>query len=168
MLTVIPRLTRVIVLALLAVSAPAPALWAIDQQKHDDISALLETTNGLGNVRQMVDLILPQVVAKMKTINPNIPADLWDEFIREERDEIGKSTGELQEPIIVIYDSAFSTDEIKQLLEFYRSPLGQKVIAQMPSILQQSFALGKVWGERISQRVVTGIRQRAKAKGYEL
>ena len=36
--------------------------------------------------------------------------------------------------LVGIYDKHFSNEEIKGLLEFYGSPLGQKVAAEMPKI----------------------------------
>src|SRR5258708_34693876 len=37
-----------------------------------------------------------------------------------------------------IYDKHFTEDEIKDLLEFYGSPLGQKVAAEMPTITREA------------------------------
>jgi hypothetical protein len=56
--------------------------------------------------------------------------------------------------------------EIKQL--FYKTPLGQKVVTQMPVVMQQSAQLGQTWGAQVGARVVERIRAAAKQKGYEL
>jgi hypothetical protein len=40
--------------------------------------------------------------------------------------------------LVGIYDKHFTEDEIKDLLEFYGSPLGQKVAAEMPKISREA------------------------------
>jgi len=42
------------------------------------------------------------------------------------------------EQLVSVYDKHFSEDEIKGLLQFYGSPLGQKVAAEMPKISRES------------------------------
>ena len=37
-----------------------------------------------------------------------------------------------------IYVEVFSEDELKELIAFYQSPLGQKMIAKMPELMQKS------------------------------
>ena len=164
--TRIRSLAHSAVIALLVFSAPAAS--AMDQEKHDNIRLLLQTTGSLGNVLKVVDIMMPQMISSLKKVNPKIPPELWDEFQKKGIEEFKSSVGELEEPTIAIYDANYSADEIKALLVFYRSSLGQKVIAQTPIILQESAAVGKVWGETIGRRIVDDIRRQAKQKGYDL
>lgn len=41
---------------------------------------------------------------------------------------------------IQIYTDAYSEPELRQLIEFYRTPIGQKVIEQTPFIMEQTTA----------------------------
>jgi hypothetical protein len=43
-------------------------------------------------------------------------------------------TDQITEQLVGIYDKHYTDDEIKGLLQFYGSPLGQKVAAEMPKI----------------------------------
>jgi uncharacterized protein len=72
----------------------------------------------------------------------NVPSAAIDEIRAEARalfsgiftnPEMRKKTGEL-------YDKHFSEGEIIELTEFYRTPLGQKTLAAMPSIMQEAIA----------------------------
>jgi hypothetical protein len=166
--SLIRPLARVAIVALLAFSVPMPGASAMDQEKHDNIRLLIQTTGSLGNVLKVVDLIMPQIISTLKKVNPKIPPELWDTFEKKGAEEFKASVGELEEPTIAIYDTNYSADEIKQLLTFYQSPIGQKVISQTPTILQESAAIGKVWGEKVGRRIVDNIRQEAKQKGYDL
>jgi hypothetical protein len=47
----------------------------------------------------------------------------------------------LKEDMISIYVNVFSEDELKGMLAFYKSPVGQSVIGKMPAAMQQSMLL---------------------------
>jgi uncharacterized protein len=47
----------------------------------------------------------------------------------------------LKEDMIAIYVQAFTEDELKGMLEFYKSPTGQSVIDKLPTVMQASMAL---------------------------
>jgi hypothetical protein len=51
------------------------------------------------------------------------------------------SWDKLQPDMVKLYTSNFTESELKDLVAFYQSPLGQKVQAKMPQISQQSFQL---------------------------
>jgi len=109
-----------------------------------------------------------KVIAIACWMTVKIPEATWNELILLAEDEMKKSAPELKEPLITIYDSNFTTEEIKQLVAFYSSPVGHKIATQMPQILQQTVAMGQAWGERVVARVEERIRAAAKQKGYNL
>jgi uncharacterized protein len=47
----------------------------------------------------------------------------------------------LKEDMISIYVNTFSEEELKGMLAFYKSPIGQSVINKMPAAMQQSMVL---------------------------
>lgn len=54
-----------------------------------------------------------------------------------------------------IYASNFSVDEIHDLIAFYQTPTGQKLLQRQPVIARQSMAAGQLWG----QQLVSELRQ---------
>lgn len=49
----------------------------------------------------------------------------------------------LREPLTQVYASRFSEDEVRQLLAFYRSPLGQRMALEAPSMTAECAAIGQ-------------------------
>ena len=84
-----------------------------------------------------------------RAANPNIPAVFWDRFMAQAR----ARKGELEEEIIGVYDRHFSTEELKQLVAFYRTPIGAKMLQVQPSVVQESMMAGQAWGQRIGMDV---------------
>jgi hypothetical protein len=162
------RSGKVIAIAWLMTAFQPLVAAAIDAEKHAEIEVLLKEMGTLENMDHMVDIIVPTIIGNFRKVNPNIPEATWNELILVAVDEAKKSAPELKKPLITIYDSSFTTEEIKQLVAFYSSPIGHKIATQMPELMQQSVAMGQAWGKRVAERVEDRIRVVAKQKGYNL
>ena len=64
------------------------------------------------------------------------------------------ATDEMIELVVPIYDKYLTHDEIKIIITFYETPVGKKMIAVLPQIMQESMAAGQQWGKEIGERVV--------------
>ena len=141
---------------------------AMDAEKRANIEALLKDTGMLANMSRLIDLLVPQIMGSLKKENRKIPDAVWDQFTGICTEEMKRSLPELEDPVITIYDDNFSTDEIKQLVAFYQSPVGRKIVIQLPQLMQQSVTMGQSWGQQAGARAVERIRAAAKQKGYDL
>ena len=159
------RLVAVVVLIAVLQTQDAAAM---DAEKRANIEALLKDTGMLANMSRMIDLLIPQIMGSLKKENPKIPDAVWDEFTGMCAEEMKQSLPELEEPVIAIYDANFSADEIKQLVAFYQSPVGRKIVIQLPQLMQQSVAMGQSWGQQVGAHAIERIRAAAKQKGYDL
>ena len=119
---------------------------------NDKIRELLEVT-GAGKLGiQMMN----NMIAAYKKDMSYVPNDFWDEFTKEANPD------DLIKLIIPIYAKYYTNEDITLLLQFYKSPIGQKVIEKLPLISQDSYEAGAKWGEEIGEKVVN----RLKEKGY--
>jgi len=153
---------------LLMIAPQSHGAATVDAEKHAKIEALLEDTGMLENTNRIIDLLVPKIINNFRAMNKKVPDPIWDEFTRIGIEEMKRALPELKEPIIAIYDANFSTDEISQLAAFYHSPVGRKIQAQLPQIVQQIATMGQSWGEQAGARAVERIRAEAKQKGYNL
>jgi uncharacterized protein len=157
-----------LVLPLVLLLAVATASATDEREKHDDLQRLLRLAGSLNNAKQAIGLLMPQMIASFKKINPAIPDKVWTDAERIALEEVDRAIPDLEEPLIAIYGANFSAEEVKQLIAFYESPIGRKLVGQMPTILQQSVAVSQVWGSKIGERMKSRIREHAKQNGYEL
>lgn len=73
-----------------------------------------------------------EAIAKIEAEMPALSETLLSKFL-------GKDfLDDVQKNAIQIYARHFTTEEIDQLADFYRSPVGRKTQAKMPLILQES------------------------------
>ncbi|WP_331521080.1 DUF2059 domain-containing protein [Pinirhizobacter sp.] len=132
------------------VAAPAPVVSgapATATQVHDLI-VLMGVPQSLNDMNQ-------QMAAAMKGHRPCIDDQVWSGFINDGNRQ------ELLDAMIPAYQKHFTGEEIDGLLKFYRSPLGQKVISQMPEVFAENVKVTREWGEKRRDQLVGEL----KAKG---
>ena len=110
---------------------------AIDPAKDADIRALLELVGARDQVQESVRLTAEQYREKLLASVANneknqafVNAVITD---YEKKFDVDRVT----EQLVSIYDKHYSDDEIKGLLQFYGTPLGQKVAAEGPKISRE-------------------------------
>jgi uncharacterized protein len=67
-----------------------------------------------------------------------------------------------------IYASHFTEAELKQMLVFYQSPLGQKMIIEEPKALDESMANAGKWADNLSLEVIDSMRAEMKKRGHDI
>jgi hypothetical protein len=100
--------------------------------------------------------VVSTIFASFKKQLPNVPTEFWDECIKE------FSPQEMIDLVAPIYAKYYTEDELVQLIQFYKTPLGKKVIETLPMITQDSYSAGEEWGRKIAEKV----QKRLKEKGY--
>ena len=67
-----------------------------------------------------------------------------------------------------LYASHFSEAELKQLLAFYKSPIGVKLIAEQPKVGEESLKFAQDWANKLSDQVIANMRDELKKRGHAL
>ena len=77
-------------------------------------------------------------------------------------------TDTIMDGLAVVYARNLTIDEMRQLTDFYRSPLGQSFLQKMPVIFQESMALGQRWGEEAAGQLHDRMIEELRKRGYKL
>ena len=111
-------------------------------------------------VRQLFDAIhldrmMRQMSSQMATVMgqalPCVPASFWNGFINADNEN------DLLNRMVPIYQRHFDAQDIEGLLKFYRSPLGQKMVAQMPATMAEGMKLGQQWGRERGVQMISEL-----------
>jgi hypothetical protein len=154
-----------LVLAVAAVS-PAPA-----QQPSANAIALAKQIIVAKGGNSLYDPIIPQIIDQAKAMlmqsNPMLTRDL-NEVATKLRSELTPRGSALLDDGAKLYAARFTEQELKDVLTFYKSPLGQKIVTQEPEILLQSSANVDTWANKFSEEVIAKFRAEMKKKGHEI
>jgi hypothetical protein len=115
---------------------PVPAK-SIDPQKDAEIRSLLELIGARDMIEEAATNSTEQYRQRLTSVAAN--NDKAQESISTYLAVFQKKfdADALADQLVIIYDKHYTEDEIKGLLQFYGSPLGQKVAGEMPSIAKE-------------------------------
>jgi hypothetical protein len=133
---------------MLALGATGQAMAA--QPSDQQVRQLFEVMH-LG---QMFGQMNAQMAGVMGQAVPCVPASYWQGFID------ANGTEQLMGRMVPIYQSHFTADDVTGLLKFYRSPLGQKVITQMPITMAEGMKIGQQWGRERGEAMIRQLQQK--------
>lgn len=120
--------------------------------KTEKIKQLLEMS---GSAKLGVQVANSMISSFQKSFT-NVDKKFWEEFAKEIKAE------ELINLIIPIYDKHYTEEDIDQLISFYNSPIGKKMVETLPVISQESMTAGQAWGREIGEKVMKQLKE----KGY--
>ena len=66
------------------------------------------------------------------------------------------------------YASHFTEAELKDIVAFYKTPLGKKLINEEPEGLDEATKRVDAWSSKFADEVLTRIRAEMKKKGHNL
>jgi hypothetical protein len=66
------------------------------------------------------------------------------------------------------YASHFSEQELRDLLGFYQSPLGQKALTEEPKVLDETMVFAGTWADNLSTEIVQAMRVELKKRGHDM
>ncbi len=115
----------------------AQAGAAIDPVKEKEIRSLLELVGARDAIQDTASAATEQY--RQKVLETSANDDRAQAFAKAYQAEFQKKfdADAVTTQLVGIYDKHFTEDQIKDLLEFYGSPLGQKVAAEMPKISRE-------------------------------
>lgn len=114
------------------------------------VRELLDTIGLKRMLGQMNDIMVRQVTGVM----PCIPMTTVQQTFNSPQ-----AQEDIINRMIPVYQRHFSSADIQGLLTFYRSPLGQKVLSQMPATMQEGMQIGRQWGMQRVQAMIAREKQ---------
>jgi len=129
----------------------------IDPSKEADIRRLMSLTNFDALIRQTMNGMGGNIKTLMTNALP--PGEyrdkLVDLFIKKFHSNL--RTNELADRAIPVYDRHYSSSEIKELIRFYETPVGQKLLKELPAVSAELQQAGSAWGEDVGKQTMMEV-----------
>jgi uncharacterized protein len=159
-----PALAAALLVGFLAFTAGARA------QTPASLAAAKELVSLKGGAN-MFDPLIPGVIESAKNAylptNPQLSKEL-NEVALQLRKEYDPKRAEVLNEVSKIYAQHFTEQELKDLVAFYKTPLGKKMITEEPIALDQSLKVAQAWATKFSDEVLERFRAEMKKKGHNL
>jgi uncharacterized protein len=148
----------------------APAAPPLKQASPAALAAAREILT-MKNASAMYANAVPNIVDQTKNAlvqqNLNYQKDLNEVAIIVAKNLAGREK-EIGEGMAQVYANEFSEQELKDLVSFYKSPLGQKLLSTEPRAIQFSMSYMNQWALAFSATVDTEFRAEMKKRGKDI
>jgi uncharacterized protein len=125
----------------------------------------------LKNASAMYANAVPGMVEKVKGTligqNLNYQKDL-NEIAPIVAKQLAGREQEIGDGMAGVYAGEFTEQELKDLVTFYKSPLGQKLIANEPKAISLSMQVMNAWAQSFSETVLSAFRAEMRKRGKEI
>ena len=164
-----PACTTLCALVLLALAASAPA--SAQQPPSANAIALAKEIIAAKASAESFEAVGPSVIEQAKGMflqtNPALSKDL-NEVAAKLRTDLAPRFAQPLTDAAKLYASKFSESELKEVLAFYKSPVGKKVITEEPNILEQSMQNLDSWASALSEEIIGKMRTEMKKRGHDI
>jgi|SRR6516165_2411888 len=147
------------------------ALPARAQSPSPDAIAAAQELMTAMKATDQIKAILPLVMQSLKPAivqgRPEVERD-FDDISRRLLEAFNARVNEVIALGATIYARNFTVDELRELTAFYRSPLGQKVQQKLPTVMQESMAMGARFGQEISREAGEQMINELRKRGHTI
>ena len=152
-------------------NAPAaPAATPLKQASPAALAAAKEILT-MKNASAMYANAVPNLVQQTKNVlmqsNLNYQKDL-NEVAEIVAKNLAGREKEIGDGMAQVYANEFTEQELKDLVTFYKSTLGQKLLANEPRAIQFSMSYMNQWAQQFAETINGQFRAEMKKRGKEI
>jgi len=139
---VVDKIRRIFLCALI------PALFAVPQAfgqtKDDDIMKLFRVSG----TAEIMNQAMEQMFMQLGPMPPAVKNFLTQKL----------SSGEFIRLFVPVYNKHFTHDEIKQMIAFYESPVGRKMVQTTPVMMKEMMPITMQWANGLTEEIMKLMR----------
>jgi uncharacterized protein len=128
---------------------------------------ILSMKNAAAMYASAVPNIVQQTKDQLMQSNLNYQKDLNEVAVIIAQKLAGREK-EIGEGMAKVYAGEFTEQELKDLVTFYKSPLGQKLLSTEPKAIQTSMGFMNQWAQTFSEAVNGEFRAEMRKRGKEI
>ena len=136
---------------------------------NDALSAareLIAVMRATDQLKQMLPTIMQALKPAIAQGRPQVEEAL-DALMPVLLDGMSSRVGEFTDQMASVYAHNFTPDEMRQMVVFYRGPVGQKFLEKMPIVMQESMSLGQAFGQKVAGELQSRMIEELQKKGLK-
>jgi hypothetical protein len=150
--------------------APAAPAVPLKQGSPAALAAAKEIL-AMKNASAMYASAVPNLVEQTKNVlmqsNLNYQKDLNEVAVIVAKNLAGREK-EIGDGMAQVYANEFTEQELKDLVNFYKSPLGQKLLSTEPRAIQFSMSYMNQWAQAFAETINGQFRAEMKKRGKDI
>jgi hypothetical protein len=159
-----PAMMGAVCLGLLMTS---PAVKAADPANIATAKEVLKATSATLVFNPLIAGVIEQARLLYLQQNPGLGKDL-NEIAAKMRTDLQPRFAELTDAMAKMYADVFTEQEMKEILTFYQSPVGKKLLEQQPKLVDASMSFAQDWANKLSEEVIGKMREELVKRGHKM
>jgi uncharacterized protein len=161
---------RILLISLLMLATPFSFADELTPEKKQRIDILLEKT-GAARLGQLISNQFIRIAStSLQRSNPKVDPKAFN-YISEEvnkvvSEEINDKNA-VKEMIYPIYNKHLTLNEVNDIIAFYETPLGKKILTTMPLITREGMAAARTWGQSLAPKIQQRLEARFLKEGIK-
>jgi hypothetical protein len=155
----------------LALVATSPAAFAQGAKPSAAAMAAAKQLVTVTGATSLFSPLIAGVVEQSKLLylqqNPMLQKDL-NEIAAQLRTELGPQIAQVNDEVAREYATHFTADELKNILAFYQTPAGKKLLQEQPTVVNESMKFAQNWANKLSVEVTNKMREELKKRGHPM
>lgn len=153
--------------------APGPQPVQIATSHAEAARELLQVTRGLAAFETLLPNIMRQISQTITSTNIGIQSDAprrqaLEQVLREVERDLTSERDQLLAGVALLYAARFTEPELRQLITFFKTPVGEKYTTLSATIAQEAFRSASQWAERTAQAAFQRVREQMRTRGFPL
>ena len=128
---------------------------------------LLAVTKSIQTADSMTDTVFPALEKLVEAANPGRAAEVRILMEKYFLPEMRKQLPEFGDLMATEWARYFTVAEMEQMLTFYRSDVGRKVISLQPTLFKEGYEIGQEWGETMARDAFRKIAPELEKQGLK-
>jgi uncharacterized protein len=129
--------------------------------------SLVETMKMTDQFKAMLPTILQALKPAIVQDRPEVAGD-YDAAMPRMLEAFAPYYQAMVDGIVDVYANNFTAEELLAIEEFYRQPVGKKMLDKTPTILQQSMQVGQTIGRKAAEDLRNRMADELRAKGHKM
>jgi hypothetical protein len=154
-----------------ALTVTGPAAFAQGAKPSAAAMAAAKELVGITGATTLFSPLIAGVIEQSKLLflqqNPMLQKDL-NEISAQMRTELQPRFVEITNEVAREYATHFTEQELKDILVFYQSPAGKKMLLEQPKVVNNSMQFAQDWANKLSTEVTAKMRDELKKRGHPM
>ena len=129
---------------------------------------LLQVVRADQTMDQMIRLIMPQQIAAIKKLRPDIPQKVLDRFAELFSAAFSRHKGEFITVAARTYARHLSETDMKNVIAFYNTETGRNFLDAQPAMMGELSRINAAMASQIAKRSVQEAVRQLKKEGHDL
>jgi hypothetical protein len=115
-----------------------------------------------------IDITYQQIIERIREINAPQSDQAATSFKRMLREELNREVPALEAVLAEVYAERFAVEELVQLKNFFKTPVGQKLIMGTTAIAQDFAAKSGDFQQKMATVIMPKIQMEFKIQGFKM